>query len=293
MPYSIFEVDDITSLTAALSAIADKSSADEVPNEALGNTAPYSEVYQRCARVMLKIVNHTGAKMILWDSAYYREYLLMVTEPLVFSTIATYLVQQKYGKDYANVAHAFYADVRRAIDACHTFYTEYQPFVAQSQKLGMAALRHSVQWLLRNGPEKMPVEKCTDQFCLMSGNAIKQGAGIKCGRCSGVFCLDALHVVKGEASLIKPTQAIVDKNTEEWVCLYCVREDSVSVFARDNQQPSYSCASARIRLCSSLCFEFLQRRAWTVCHCAMGTTPYSISRISITSAQSASYWMLY
>ena len=206
----------------------------------------------------------------------------MVTEPLVFSTIATYLVQQKYGKDYANVAHAFYADVRRAIDACHTFYTEYQPFVAQSQKLGMAALRHSVQWLLRNGPEKMPVEKCTDQFCLMSGNAIKQGAGIKCGRCSGVFCLDALHVVKGEASLIKPTQAIVDKNTEEWVCLYCVRRTLCLYLRGTISSLPLPCASANSTMQLSM-LRIFQRRAWTVCHCAMGTTPTRSHSIIVRS----------
>ena len=267
LPFNLFEPDGLGILTGALMAIITdgRSEASASPgqeaaegdtlgtaqassdakseyardtfgNESLGNAKPYTEVYKRCARVLHKLVTNNAAKNVLWETAFYSDYLDVVKYPMSLSNIASRLVLQKYGSGdanqkisasdaYATVAYAFYNDLRSALCGVHTFSLKRSLFCAHTKTIsnGLEILQ---QWLLSLPERRTPLEKCTDAYCMLSGNEIKPLASMKCGRCAAVYCLDALHIAPVSPWLVKPTQDVVDKQTEEWFCEICVKEDT-------------------------------------------------------------------
>jgi hypothetical protein len=236
-PFNLFEPDAMGQLTNSLSAIAgDEGSSDdgEMPNAEHGNKAPYPEVYKRCARVLLRLVAHSGAKNVLWDSAFYRDLMTAVRRPLVLSNVASRLVLQRYSgsgdkHQYDQVAHAFYADIKAVLSTVNTYYTEAQPFLAQTQKLSTAAWRHCQKWLFAPKSLRPEIKYCTEAYCIESKNEIKPMASIKCGRCSAVYCLDYLHTAPVTSYLVKPSQEVIDKSGEEWICELCVKDDTFTI----------------------------------------------------------------
>ena len=213
-PANNFEDVDMVAFNEALITLVDK---ENVP-----------EVYKRCAKVLYKVANYSQSKNFMWDSAFYREFLQFVKKPMVLSNVATKLILQEYGKgsDYNRVAMEFYEDMKACVTSQLAFYSESHAFLAQGHKLLTVIWRHVQQWVLSK--DKLALDSCSESYCLLSGNKMEEKeTRMKCGRCNGFFCLNALHGAKESPFLIQPTQILVDKqNFEEWVCMYCVQEDS-------------------------------------------------------------------
>ena len=83
-----------------------------------------------------------------------------------------------------------------------------------------------------------------DRHCLLSGRFIEQPhQSIRCGRCCGIFHLDALfEIASSDASsplsseyaallpvLILPTKELLEQQPhEEWFCPYCLLENTTN-----------------------------------------------------------------
>jgi hypothetical protein len=201
----------------------------------LSQDASYPEVYQRCAKVLVKIANLNQAKNFFWevDSVMFPDYYSTIVRPIMIMNIAGSLVAKAYGRGdddngqdkdtdtgdkdafknengnengtsststnrrsgYNAVARAFYRDTRQVLVNCFTYNTEITTIVAQAQKVFQALWRHSKRWLLDPADELPPLSFCDESHCLLSLNSVSTQSNIKCGRCCGVFSIDDLYEI--------------------------------------------------------------------------------------------------
>ena len=229
MPESDFlDADDFSRLVASLQAAG-------APDSGL------PEVYQRCARVLLKVSTSACGKHLLWDTSF-REYLQVIRYPMTLSVVATRLLKTAYGtgRDELEVATACYADMRLAAINAIVYHTEAIVSNALTHKALHVMHRYAYEWLFSE--QRPALEQCADGVCMLSGRELASAAvTLKCGRCSAPCSLDALHEasvdssskilsrVSRHACLMAPSQELVDRSHEEWVCPLCVEEDSVDI----------------------------------------------------------------
>lgn len=97
----------------------------------------YSEIYQRCCKVLVKIGNLSQAKHFFWeiDSVMFPDYYASVKRPMMISNVTANLVRQSYGNDSVCVAQSFYTDMRQVVLNCFAYNTEITAVHAQAQKI--------------------------------------------------------------------------------------------------------------------------------------------------------------
>ena len=97
----------------------------------------YSEIYQRCCKVLVKIGNLSQAKHFFWeiDSVMFPDYYASVKRPMMISNVTANLVRQSYGSDSVCVAQSFYTDMRQVVLNCFAYNTEITAVHAQAQKI--------------------------------------------------------------------------------------------------------------------------------------------------------------
>ena len=104
----------------------------------LASTDPlYSETYQRCCKVLIKIANLNQAKHFFWevDSVMYPDYYSSIKRPIVIANITSSLIHKSYGNDNIIVGNLFYNDLRQITLNCFAYNTEVTAINAQAQKL--------------------------------------------------------------------------------------------------------------------------------------------------------------
>lgn len=110
----------------------------------------YPEVYRRCCKVWLRIVNLPFSKNLIWDvdSNIYPDYYSIIKKPINFSQVAYNLLKKSYPSDtsttstssststssFANslVVGSFYRDMRQVLLNCFTYNTESIVIVSQA-----------------------------------------------------------------------------------------------------------------------------------------------------------------
>jgi len=128
----------------------------------------------------------------------------------------------------------FYSEVLDVFFNCYTFNTEVQSIVAQGQKSQLAFFRLVQQWILRTNRPSLALLSETMEcgICLLSQKPLEPMTLMKCGHCCGTFDLEALSdaYLQGEVYVVPVSQELVDGVGQgEWVCLYCMREDSTAI----------------------------------------------------------------
>jgi Bromodomain len=97
----------------------------------------YSETYQRCCKVLIKIANLGQSKHFFWeiDSVMFPDYYESIRRPMMIANVASSLVRQSYGNENMTVAESFYRDMRQVVLNCFAYNTEVTAVHAQAQKL--------------------------------------------------------------------------------------------------------------------------------------------------------------
>ena len=97
----------------------------------------YSETYQRCCKVLIKIANLNASKNFFWeiDSVNFPEYYECIRKPIMIANVTASLVRQLYGSESMVVAESFYRDMRQVTLNCFAFNTEITAVHAQAQKI--------------------------------------------------------------------------------------------------------------------------------------------------------------
>ena len=97
----------------------------------------YSEIYQRCCKVLIKIANLNQAKHFFWevDSVMYPDYYSSINRPMMIANVTSSLIRQLYGNDDIIVGNLFYTDLRQVALNCFAYNTEVTAVHAQAQKL--------------------------------------------------------------------------------------------------------------------------------------------------------------
>jgi Bromodomain len=97
----------------------------------------YSETYQRCCKVLVKIANLGQAKHFFWeiDSVMFPDYYESIKRPMMIANVAASLVRQSYGNESMTVAESFYRDMRQVVLNCFAYNTEVTAVHAQAQKI--------------------------------------------------------------------------------------------------------------------------------------------------------------
>jgi hypothetical protein len=220
---------------------------DEISNDEVN----YSEEYRRCCKVWLRIVNYSQAKNFIWeiDSNLYPDYHTVIKKPMTFSQVALNLLNKSYSSMPSSspgtaVANYFYREMRQVLLNCFTYNTEAIALVSQAQRLLHSLHRHVNCWIVTGttSPLLPPLSACNDQHCLFSSvpiiNNSHHHVSIRCGRCLGIFSIDSLHRShQKEFGVILPTQDQVH-GSDEWYCMFCLREDSVVNDNFQNQMKS-------------------------------------------------------
>lgn len=227
------------------------------------NASQYSEAYRRCARVMIKILNMSASKNLIWevDSEMYPDYYSTISRPIMFSNIATNLVNRTYTEEEEDlqsidgvdtekmVSLLFYQDMMQVVINCFTYNTEVTLVVSQAYKVLCAIRRYVQVWIVSS--TRPPVEACDEKVCLLTGTPIfanVPGSILKCGKCTGAFsCETILQRCSTEAEknpfLVKPSNTVIDQTNEEWVCSFCLRDaftsgkDQQSLLKSSGQSP--------------------------------------------------------
>ena len=186
----------------------------------------FPEEYRRCARVLLKLVHLTASKNLMWevDSNAFPYYYSIVKRPIMFCNIASNLCSQAYGETVTHISLAFYRDVSQA--AFNSLIFSEVSLGVQAIKILHALRRHMLHWVW--SPSPPPLNLCTDQFCFLSQQQLPSNfhtASIKCGKCSASFSTSYLEDFKHFAH-IAPTLEMATNHQEEWVCHFCIAEDS-------------------------------------------------------------------
>ncbi len=219
------DANDYASMISALLSVADSQT--------------HSDTYRRCAKVLHKICSLTCGKGLIWDQSH-REYLQTIRQPMSLSAVATRLCQRSYGDSDDDVAFSFYSDMRLTAINAIVYHSEAMPHNANSHKAMLAMHRYTYEWVF--SPRRPAVADCVDTLCILSRREVNNQTQIKCGRCTAPYNLEALHEASiGNADkntqealsypecLISPSQELVDKPNEEWMCPLCLEEDSVSM----------------------------------------------------------------
>lgn len=203
--------DNVESMRAHLVSIATNDIGELLGNDASADgdrravPLTYTDIYQRCARVLLKILNlistylDDGSSMFVWDidSGYYPEYYETIRYPMVLSHIATKLVQKAYSKngssgpsEYVAVGQAVYKDLVLMCMNCLCYHTERVVEVAHAYKILNAIRRHMQHWVFgydlvtrksftwtdstADEVSLTPIDCCDDQHCYYSCVPIPQ-----------------------------------------------------------------------------------------------------------------------
>ena len=97
----------------------------------------YSETYQRCCKVLVKIANLNQAKHFFWevDSVMYPDYYSTIRRPIMIANVASSLINRTYGTDSTSIGESFYTDMRQIVLNCFAYNTEVTAVYAQGQKL--------------------------------------------------------------------------------------------------------------------------------------------------------------
>ena len=97
----------------------------------------YSEIYQRCCKVLIKIANLNQAKHFFWevDSVMYPDYYSSINRPMMIANVTSSLIRQLYGNNDIIVGNLFYNDLRQITLNCFAFNTEVTAINAPAQKL--------------------------------------------------------------------------------------------------------------------------------------------------------------
>lgn len=194
----------------------------------------------RCCKVFVKVASTAQARPFFWeiDSATYPEYYDLVKQPMTLSNVALKLIRGTYIKEASfehEVALIFYEDMKKIFMNCITFNTEAITNVAQAHKLLAVLHRHFDAWVW-SATRAPDITQCHDVYCLLTHTIIQYKADpsvhcdIKCGRCSGVFSLDALSASSAStdiaAYVIEPTAEQIKQAHDDWFCPFCLRENS-------------------------------------------------------------------
>lgn len=208
-------------------------------------------IYRRCAKVFLKIFHINAFKNLIWeiDRETYSDYYDIIVRPQMLVSVASNLLNKAYDDGtiagdemaYENyIAQEFYQDMRLVALNCVSFNSEI-PLVAQAHKLLHCLFRHMYCWVFsKSRPTEL--EMCNERYCLLNNQPITNMKTdcIKCGKCLGVFHLDSLQDLSNKSSrpydeqtkqlvnyIIFPTQELINQVNEEWLCPFCLREDSI------------------------------------------------------------------
>ena len=97
----------------------------------------YTEMYQRCCKVLIKIANLNQAKHFFWevDSVMYPDYYSSINKPIMIANVTSSLIRQLYGNDDNIVGNLFYTDLKQIALNCFSYNTEVTAVHAQAQKL--------------------------------------------------------------------------------------------------------------------------------------------------------------
>ena len=202
----------------------------------MSNDENEPDIYRRCCKVFLKIFEMNASKYLLWEyggGGEENDYYEIIKTPIAFCDVASNIMSKRYGSDDNEIVKCFYRDMLQVPINCITYNSELLVVVAQAQKLIQAIHRHMDKWLLNSN---IAIDACDNQHCLLSGNSLTAvGTNaptniVKCGRCSGIFCLNALDGLIGDVTrnptFCLPTPDVMSNTSEEWVCVFCLKEDS-------------------------------------------------------------------
>ena len=114
----------------------------------------YSDTYQRCCKVLIKIANLTQAKHFFWevDSVMYPDYYSSINKPVMIANVTSNLIRQSYGDNGLIVGDLFYKDMRQIVLNCFAYNTEVTAVNAQAQKLYQVSLSPSLPLCLSLSP---------------------------------------------------------------------------------------------------------------------------------------------
>lgn len=217
-------------------------------NEVLSDSSAPDE-YLRCAKIFLKIAHTSAAKSFYWevDSELYPDYYETVRYPVMFTHIASKLVNRVYGefadgydpKLAASILVTFYEDMKTVLLNCISFNTEITTIHPQAQKLLPILWRYTYNWALSRS--RPALSMCDDSVCMLSQQPIPLATKdstyeiVKCSRCTAIISLDALDALTQKTSeAFMPSAEQLTHLHEEWYCPYCIQEDS-TLFARQLQ----------------------------------------------------------
>ena len=247
---------DFTSEAEVVSAVSEASSSPHSDvvrdSENIGNSSDHElkliEEYQRCCKVWLKIMSMTQAKCLLWevDENMYPGYFSDMQRPISLINVAYKLLQRSYPSSLpkkdegesavSGVSSCFYRDMRQVFVNCIAYNSEATIAYGHAQKLLQVLHRHMQQWVF-SPTRPGNIAHCDDGYCLQTHEPIAnrdrgQYSSVKCGRCAGVFSLDALQQLDHHQEYIgifQPSQDEVLQSNEDWICFMCLREDGVAV----------------------------------------------------------------
>jgi Bromodomain len=129
LPFKKEELDDVAVYGSESEVVAALVVASSDPG--------YSETYQRCCKVLIKIANLGQAKHFFWeiDSIMFPDYYECIRRPMMIANVASSLVRQSYGNESMTVAESFYRDMRQVVLNCFAYNTEVTAVHAQAQKI--------------------------------------------------------------------------------------------------------------------------------------------------------------
>eukprot|EP01038_Epipyxis_sp_PR26KG_P012853 gene12853-17228_t len=205
----------------------------------------YPDVYKRCSKVLIKIINSNNAKELIWDvsSELYPDYFLIIKAPLSFSSIARKLIKRTYDEFDLNISQdliglLFYQDMKQVLLNCFTFNSESSLIVGHTQKLAYVIHRHVSCWIqglhLYDDLTIPTIEECDDRHCLLSHLEIHQN-GVKCGKCNGYFSFDFILTLAATSAnpyclyALEPKLVGTSNSADDWVCPLCLKEDCTIV----------------------------------------------------------------
>ncbi len=207
-------------------------------NEVIENKSDeYKEVYCRCALVLQRLLTFSCSKNLIWDitADEVPEYFEVINRPVMLANVVMHLLHKSYDNVIDNldtldadesIYSMFYFEVQSVFNNCYTFNTEIQPIVAQTHKAQLTFFRLMQLWIF---VETRPsIDKCDGGYCMLSSRVIERDVEMRCGHCNGCFHLEALSdaYLSGNTDVVPVAQELVDSPASEWVCPYCMQEDS-------------------------------------------------------------------
>ena len=106
----------------------------------------YSEAYQRCCKVLIRIANLSQSKHFFWeiDSVMFPDYYSSIRRPMMIANVTARLMSRSYGTESNSICDQFYTDMRQVVLNCLAFNTEVTAVNAQAQKIHQVSqsIRH-------------------------------------------------------------------------------------------------------------------------------------------------------